>query len=172
MLEGIIDYLISNFGLVGFFVASIIANASIILPIPIDLVVFGYLAYLGSLPTGVDLWYPLILGLVVGTGASIGEMSGYFIGLAGIKSFEKMKKSEVENIDKLKKKIANTGIPIIAFFAFTPLPFDAIGLAAGLIKYSPKKFFIGCWIGKVPRYIIIAYAGLFGFQFVKILFAL
>jgi uncharacterized membrane protein YdjX (TVP38/TMEM64 family) len=88
----------------------------------------------------------------------------------GIKSFEKMKKSEVENINHLKEKIANAGIPIIAFFAFTPLPFDAVGLAAGLIKYSIKKFFIGCWVGKVPRYIIIAYAGLFGVQFVKLVF--
>ena len=172
MIEGFIDYLIINFGLVGFFVASIIANASIILPIPIDLVVFGYSAYLGLHPAGADLLYPFILGLVVGTGAAIGEMSGYFIGLAGIKSFEKMKKSEVENIEKLKRKVSDAGMPIIAFFAFTPLPFDAIGLAAGLIKYSPKKFFIGCWLGKVPRYIIIAYAGLFGMQFVKVLFAL
>jgi membrane protein YqaA with SNARE-associated domain len=172
MFEGIIDYLIINFGLVGFFFASIIANASIILPIPIDLVLFGYFGYLGLQPTGIDLLYPLIVGLVVGTGASIGELSGYFIGLAGIKSFEKMKKAEVENIEVLTKKISNKGIPIIAFFAFTPLPFDAIGLAAGLIKYPIKKFFMGCWIGKVPRYIIIAYAGLFGMQFVKILFAL
>jgi membrane protein YqaA with SNARE-associated domain len=172
MLDGVIDYLVTNFGLLGFFVASIIANASIILPIPIDLVVFGYFGYLGLQPTGIDLLYPFIVGLVVGTGASIGELSGYFIGLAGIKSFEKMKKTEVDNINKLKNKIKNTGIPIIAFFAFTPLPFDAIGVAAGLIKYSLKKFFIGCWIGKVPRYIIIAYAGLFGMQFVKVIFAL
>jgi membrane protein YqaA with SNARE-associated domain len=170
MFEEIIEQLIVNFGLFGFFFASIIANASIILPIPIDLVVFGYFGYLGFQPTGIDIIYPFIVGLVVGTGAAIGELSGYFIGLMGIKSFEKMKKSEVENINHLKEKIANAGIPIIAFFAFTPLPFDAVGLAAGLIKYSIKKFFIGCWVGKVPRYIIIAYAGLFGVQFVKLVF--
>jgi len=54
---------------------------------------------------------------------------------------------------------------LIAFFAFTPLPFDLIGIAAGLVKYSKKKFFLGCLIGKIPRYIILAYAGYFGITF-------
>ena len=166
MFEGLIEYLIMNFGLIGFFVASIIANASIILPIPIDIVVFGYFGYLGTLGINSNIVDPLILGIVVGTGAAIGEMSGYFIGMAGVKSFEKMKKSELENIHRLKEKISDKGIPIVAFFAFTPLPFDAIGLAAGLIKYPVKKFFFGCWLGKVPRYIVIAYAGYFSMQMV------
>ncbi len=162
MFEELMATLI-NMGPIGFFFASIIANASIILPIPIDLAVFVFAPVYAS--TG-NVMGPLILGVIVGTGASIGELSGYFLGLVGMKSYEKMKKSEIDNIHKLKEKISDKGIPIIAFFAFTPLPFDAVGIAAGLIKYPMKKFFVGCWIGKVPRYIIIAYAGYYGIPWV------
>ena len=162
MFEELMATLI-NMGPIGFFFASIIANASIILPIPIDLAVFVFAPVYAS--TG-NVLGPLILGVIVGTGASIGELSGYFLGLVGMKSYEKMKKSEIDNIYKLKEKISDKGIPIIAFFAFTPLPFDAVGIAAGLIKYPMKKFFVGCWIGKVPRYIIIAYAGYYGIPWV------
>ena len=162
MFEELMATLI-NMGPIGFFFASIIANASIILPIPIDLAVFVFAPVYAS--TG-NVLGPLILGVIVGTGASIGELSGYFLGLVGMKSYEKMKKSEIDNIHKLKEKISDKGIPIIAFFAFTPLPFDAVGIAAGLIKYPMKKFFVGCWIGKVPRYIIIAYAGYYGIPWV------
>jgi membrane protein YqaA with SNARE-associated domain len=105
------------------------------------------------------------LGFIVGLGASLGEFSGYFIGLAGVKSFESMNKKEVEKLKLLRDKLELVGVPLIAFFAFTPLPFDLIGVAAGLAKYSKKKFFVGCFLGKVPRYVILAYAGYFGISF-------
>ncbi|MDD4250976.1 MAG: VTT domain-containing protein [Candidatus ainarchaeum sp.] len=153
--------------LLGLFFSSIIANASLFLPLPIDLLIIP-LATIDFF--GLGIFTPFLLGLVVGLGASIGEFSGYFVGLAGVKSFESMKKQEVEKLKLLKDKLEIVGIPLIAFFAFTPLPFDLIGVAAGLAKYSKKKFFVGCLIGKVPRYLILAYAGYFGISFLIHLF--
>ena len=154
-------------GVVVLFFVSIIGNASLFLPVPVDIVLL-FLAPIDFL--GLGIMTPLILGVVVALGASIGEFSGYVVGLAGIKSFESMKNKEVEKLKLLKDKLGVVGIPLIAFFAFTPLPFDLIGIAAGLSKYSKKKFFIGCFAGKLPRYVILAYAGYFGITFIMQLF--
>ena len=154
-------------GVIVLFFVSIIGNASLFLPVPVDIVLL-FLAPIDFL--GLGIMTPLVLGIVVALGASIGEFSGYVVGLAGIKSFESMKNKEVEKLKLLKDKLEVVGIPLIAFFAFTPLPFDLIGIAAGLSKYSKKKFFIGCFAGKLPRYVILAYAGYFGITFIMQLF--
>jgi len=151
------------FGVIALFFISIIGNASLFLPVPVDILLL-FLAPIDFL--GLGIITPLVLGFVVAVGASIGEFSGYFVGLAGIKSFESMKKKEVEKLKLLKDKLEIVGIPLIAFFAFTPLPFDLIGIAAGLSQYSKKKFFVGCFAGKLPRYVILAYAGYFGISFI------
>ena len=161
MLEALMTFLVS-IGPLGLFIAAIIGNASLFLPLPVDLLIIP----LASVDYfGLGIITPFILGLIVGVGASIGEFSGYLIGLAGIKSFETMKKQEIDQLKLLKERLEKVGIPLIAFFAFTPLPFDLIGIAAGLAKYSKTKFFIGCALGKIPRYIILAYAGYFGITF-------
>ena len=160
---GVILVGLGPIGVVALFFISIIGNASLFLPVPVDIILL-FLAPIDFL--GLGIITPFILGLVVALGASIGEFSGYLVGLAGIKSFESMKKKEVEKLGLLKDKLEKVGIPLIAFFAFTPLPFDLIGIAAGLSKYSKKKFFIGCFAGKLPRYVILAYAGYFGITFI------
>ena len=151
-----------SIGPFGLFLAAIIGNASLFLPLPVDLLIIP-LSLVDYFGLGVVT--PFILGLIVALGASIGEFSGYLVGLAGIKSFETMKKKEIEQLKILKERLETVGIPLIAFFSFTPLPFDLIGIAAGLAKYSKTKFFIGCLLGKIPRYIILAYAGYFGVTF-------
>jgi membrane protein YqaA with SNARE-associated domain len=166
MLENFIVFL-SSIGPIGLFIGAIIGNASLFLPLPIDLLIIplSTIDYFG-----LGIITPLLLGIIVGLGASIGEFSGYLVGLAGIKSFETMKQHEVDKLKKLKEQLELIGIPLIAFFSFTPLPFDLVGVAAGLAKYSKKKFFIGCLLGKIPRYAILAYAGYFGIGFLLHLF--
>jgi membrane protein YqaA with SNARE-associated domain len=166
MIEAFIAFLVS-IGPLGLFIAAIIGNASLFLPLPIDLLIIP-LATIDFFGLGVIT--PVLLGLIVALGASIGEFSGYFVGLAGIKSFEAMKNKEIEKLRLLKEKLETVGIPLIAFFSFTPLPFDLVGIAAGLSKYSKKKFFIGCLLGKIPRYVILAYAGYYGIGFLIHLF--
>ncbi len=149
-------------GVIGLFFVSIIANASLFLPLPIDLL----LAPIAAVEFfNLGIVSPLLLGVVVATGAAIGEFSGYIVGYLGITTFNKMSKKEIYQLVLLKDKLEKVGIPLLVVFAFTPLPFDVIGIAAGLAKYSKSKFFIGCWLGKVPRYVLLAYAGYFGVPF-------
>jgi len=157
-----------SFGLPGLFAASLIANATIIFPLPIDLVVpfFAKIEYfgLGSLS-------PALIALVVSGGAAVGEMSGYIIGLLGVKSIEKMKKEEIKQIVAYEKQIGKYGSIVVFVAALTPIPFDLIGIASGLIKFDAKKFFLACFAGKLFRYLLLAYAGFFLIDWVLALFA-
>ncbi len=154
-------------GLIGLFFVAIIANASLFFPLPIDLLL-APISAIEFLHLG--MFSPLLLGFIVALGASLGEFSGYIVGYLGITTFNKMKKAEIQQLKVLRDQLNKVGIPLLIIFAFTPLPFDVIGIAAGLAKYSKLKFFIGCFLGKLPRYVIIAYAGYFGVPFLLTLF--
>ena len=155
--------LTSGFGLFGLFVASIIANATIFFPLLIEPLVF----ILGGSTSG--LLEAAVVGLVMGAGAGIGEMTAYAIGLFGIKAIE-IKNKEFKLIIELKRRIGSGGMIFIFLSALIPFPFDFIGITAGLIKYDFKKFFLAALLGKALRYTIVAVAGFYGLSFIKHIF--
>lgn len=151
------DFVYSTpFGMIVLFIFALVANASLFLPIAVEPVVF----LLGILSP--NIWLVIAIGLVTGTAAALGEMSGYILGLFGIKTLQRMSEKRVEKVFELGEKLADKGVGLIFIFAFTPLPFDLIGIAAGLIKYDPKRFFIAAWAGKSARYLLVAFLGYFG----------
>ncbi len=166
---GLLHELLVSYGPLGLFVGAIAANATILLPLPIDILVF---AVGGESFFGLGAFDPFVLGVLVGIGSAIGEMSGYILGVLGIKNIEKMKKHEIERVKRLKRRISKYGMLIIALAALTPFPFDLVGIAAGLVKFNPRKFFTACAIGKGMRYVLIAYAGAVSIPAVKIIFGL
>ena len=155
--------LVQGYGLVGLLIASIIAHASILLPMPIDIVLFAISAESASVLEVV------VLGIIVGFGAAIGEMTAYLFGLMGIKTVESAKHHEFLEIKRIRNKLGEKGMFFIFLGAFTPFPFDIIGIAAGLIKCDPKKFFLAALIGKLARFILIGLAGYYGFAAFNIL---
>ncbi len=169
MLEELTQFLMA-IGPLGLFIAAIIANASVLIPIPIDLILLT--AMVPHNFFGLGIFSPLMLAIITALGAAIGEMSGYFIGYAGRATYDKMKKKEISQLDSLKQQLEKRGLPFLILFATVPLPFDVIALAAGLIKYSKTKFFIGCFIGKTIRFIIVAYVAYYGITWLMQLFSL
>lgn len=161
MIEAFISYLISA-GPIGLFFAAILANASIVFPIPIDvaLIPISTIDFFG-----LGVLTPLILGIIVGTGASIGELTGYLLGRGGGNVLKRFAKLQADKIISFEEKIRKKGFVFILIFAFFPLGFDFVGIAAGLIRYPVKKFWFACFLGKVPRYILISYAGYFALPF-------
>lgn len=156
--------LIHSYGLLGLFIVTIIANATIVLPMPIDIFIF-LLSDFPFFPFGA--FNPLLLAAIIGLAAAIGEMSGYFIGLFGVSSLEKMHSKKISKVEEMELTIHKYGTPIIILGALTPFPFDVIGIAAGLLKFDVKKFFVACYIGKFLRYLIIAYAGFYSLGFIR-----
>lgn len=163
---GFVTGLATGYGLFGLFVAAIIANATVLLPLPIDIV---FLVIAGSSKSVVDT---IVIAVVLGAGAGIGEMSAYIAGLVGVKAVEEAKKTEFEKIKVIREKIGELGMYFIYFSALVPFPFDIIGITAGVIKYDPKKFFVAALAGKTTRYLIIGLASHYGFTAVKSFFNL
>lgn len=149
-------------GLVVLFIVCILANAALFLPTPIYLllVVIGAVEFLN-----LGIFSPLLVGIIAATGGTIGEFSGYLVGYLGVTTFNKMSQKEVYQLKVLKDKLDEMGMLLLVIFSFAPLPFDVVGIVAGLARYSKTKFFIGTWLGKTPKYILISYAGYFGLGF-------
>ena len=157
-----INSFIYNYGLVGLFIAAVISNASLFMVVPLDLVVLG----LG------EFYSPLMLGLVLGIGAALGELTAYVVGLGGRQAMKRLSEQSAQRLMEMSENLKNYGMVFVILGAFTPFPFDLIGIAAGLTRYDVYRFFIGAFIGKFFRYFAIAYAGMLGLQVIKSFFGL
>ena len=177
--------LVHTFGYLGVFLASLIGSATIILPVPS----FALVIAAGS---QLD---PLWVGVISGTGAAIGELTGYGLGygiyhvknifgeaslLRDSKKLRFLRKFNQRKTKKDKKKLGGwkktfnhwfhnrrLGFALIVIFSFTPLPDDILGLFCGATKYDVKKFFLATLIGKIMLGLVLAYAGLLGLEFLE-----
>jgi membrane protein YqaA with SNARE-associated domain len=168
-IDSLFVYL-SSAGPLGVFFLSALTNATVFLPLPaLEIVLFA----LGSTNFfGLGFFSPLLLGACAGLGASIGELSAYFLGRGGRHVLKKFNPQQAHKIKEYGEKLKEKGFFALAVFAFLPLPFDLAGVAAGLVHFPMHKFMLGCAVGKTPRYAIIAYAGYFGVPSLLQLFGL
>ncbi len=148
--------LIAEYGILGVFISTMLMNASILLPLPADLVVFSA----GALSSSSIFFNPLAIGIVAGIGSAIGELTSWAVGWET--DVLVLKKRHGKTYLLVKEFFTRYGFVGIAFFALTPLPLDVMGLFAGAVRYSPVKYFTATLLGKIPRAIILAYAGLSG----------
>jgi uncharacterized membrane protein YdjX (TVP38/TMEM64 family) len=88
-------------------------------------------------------------------------MTAYVVGVGGRGLMENRRL-----YDRLVEWLRKWGVMIIFLFALTPLPFDLLGIVAGVLRFPLWKFFLACWLGKTALNIIIAYAGFYGWEFV------
>jgi len=148
-MANIFDVL-ASYGYIGIFLISLIGSATIILPLPSVAFVFASGAILN----------PFLVGVLAGLGAAIGEFTGYALGWGGRKVIKSKWKKLFKRTEDAFQRYG--GFWIIILFAVTPLPDDIVGIIAGTLKYSVKKFFIASLIGKVILHLILAYAGFYG----------
>jgi membrane protein YqaA with SNARE-associated domain len=132
---------------------------SIFVPIPYTIVIF----ILGGLPRFEPLW----IAVAAGTGAAIGEFSGYLIGMGGRRVISDKYKKRMEFLTKLFKKYGPVAIFV---FALTPLPDDLLFIPLGVMRYSLLRAFIPALLGKFFSNLIIAYSGRLSLEIVKSLF--
>lgn len=135
----------AEYGYPGIFLISILANATILLPAPGFAIVFA----MGG------VFNPLIVGIVAGAGAAIGELSGYMAGFSGQPIAEKTKIYQ-----RIESWMQRYGMLTIFVLAAIPNPFfDLGGMAAGALKMPIHKFLIPCVLGKIIKMLVFAYAG-------------
>ncbi|MFH0987228.1 MAG: VTT domain-containing protein [Candidatus Micrarchaeota archaeon] len=143
--------LVEQYWILGAFLMGFMSSGSLFLPTPSFIVVF----LMGA------KFNPILLGISAGLGAAVGELIGYYLGMAGHK-FTKKYDHELGHVKCLFERYH--GQLVIFFFALTPLPFDIVGIFCGVIKYPFRKFFIPTVAGKIIKYTVIAYAGAIGLE--------
>jgi membrane protein YqaA with SNARE-associated domain len=133
------------YGYPGIFLFSILANATILIPVPG--VVFT--SAMGA------VFNPLWVSFAAGAGAALGELSGYMAGFSG--------RSVVENSERYERVVRwmrKYGDVTILVLAFVPNPlFDLAGIVAGILKMPVWKFLIFCMVGKILKMMMFAFAG-------------
>jgi len=128
----------------GVFLMELIASSSILFPVP---------SYLATAMVG-TLLNPYLVVVSASLGSSIGELSGYALGLGGRKAM-----GERFELRSLKRAYARYGIWSILIFAAMPIPFDIIGILCGILRIPVRTFMALTFVGKLVRYSLLVIAG-------------
>lgn len=133
------------FGYPGIFVLAFLAYATVFLPAPGVAVIFT----MGA------IFNPLIVALVAGTGAALGELTGYLAGFSSQPVVER-----INIYQRMVDWINKYGALAILILSAVPNPFfDVTGAAAGALKMPVPKFLLWTWIGETLKMLAFAYAG-------------
>jgi membrane protein YqaA with SNARE-associated domain len=127
------------YGYLGAFIISVIFNATLILPA-------GNMLILVVL--GATMPLPVVVGLVGGTGATIGEITGYVAGRSGRGL---VARSQMYN--RVEGWVRKWGSMPIFVFSLVPFVFDLVGIAAGALRFPFWKFLFFCWLGRTILYV-------------------
>ncbi|MDO8568869.1 MAG: VTT domain-containing protein [Dehalococcoidales bacterium] len=130
------------------FATTLIANLTIIAPVPLAVVV---------MITAATKWNPALVALAASIGGTIGELSGYYAGYIG----QKMVISEnVIGYKHVEGWIKKYGVWAIMVLAFQPIvPFDIGGLVAGAARMPLHLFLPALFAGKFPKYLLLTWVG-------------
>ncbi len=139
-----------RFGLLGAFLAALIGNLTIIIVFPYTVVVF-FLA-----TTGIN---PLWLGVATGTGAVLGELSGYILGRWGSRKFQQAKPETFDALDRIVTARPRFVQGLLFIFSALPLPDDVLFIPLGMLRYPLWKLLWPAWIGKTLAGLAVAFFG-------------
>ena len=147
---------LKNYVYLGAFLVSVLGNATIILPgaVLVILTEIGVVLYPVTGPVG-----PIMVGLVGGGGAAIGEITGYLAGFSGRGIVGKVK-----TYDRLVAWVEKWGAVAIFFFSMVPLVFDLVGIVAGVLRVPLWKFLLACWLGRTILYVGIILGAAWGWK--------
>ena len=136
---------LEGLGYPGIFLISLLSNATLILPVPGVL----FTSAMGA------VFNPQLVALAAGTGATLGELTGYIAGFSGQGVIENRKW-----YDRISGWMKNYGGIIIFVLALVPNPFfDIAGMVAGSLKMPMWKFLAWSWPGKCLKMLAFALGG-------------
>jgi len=146
-------------GYVGAFLSGVLGTSSLMISIfPPQVVVF-----LMSAP--VLGFNPMLVGILAGLGAGIGQYLHYYIGTGG--RFL-LSEKRVASMEKWKARLNRYGVLLIFLFAVTPLtPDDLLWIPLGMMKYPKLKALISAILGKTVMLVLCAYGGYYSIDLIK-----
>jgi membrane protein YqaA with SNARE-associated domain len=154
-------------GYPGAFLVSFLGNATILVPFPYILTSF----ILGGLTDGIThefVFDPLVIGILSGIGATLGEMTGYVVGYTGGRLIDENQKSGFRRYAEDHPRWTPF---VLWFLAVTPIPDDVLVVPLGAAKYPWWKVILPQFIGKTMFLTAIAYSGRLSLGFVESIIA-
>lgn len=140
------------YGYPGVFVLAFLSYATVLLPAPAVAIVFTMAGVLN----------PFWVAIVAGSGAALGELSGYLAGFSGQAVIE------LADLYKRMTRWMNKygGLTVLVLSAIPNPFFDLAGVAAGALKMPIPKFLLWAWVGEVLKMLFFAYAGNWIIEFI------
>jgi membrane protein YqaA with SNARE-associated domain len=112
---------------------------------------------------------PVLLGLIVGCGITIGDSLFYYLGVTGRKLFTGKAKQWsdwlVEMINRQKGWQVQT--LILIYTGFTPLPNDILSVSLAVARFRYRKVFIPLLIGNIIQMILIGIGVVYGIDYLQ-----
>lgn len=136
---------LEGLGYPGVFLISLLSNATLVLPVPGVL----FTSAMGA------VFNPLWVALAAGTGATLGELTGYMAGFSGQGVIEN--KEWYARVTRWMQKYGDITVLVLAFVP-NPL-FDIVGVVAGALRLPLRRYLLFSWIGKVGKMLLFAYGG-------------
>ncbi|HEX7556795.1 MAG TPA: VTT domain-containing protein [Leptolinea sp.] len=134
-----------NFGYPGIFLVAFLSSATVFIPLPGIMITTA----MGA------VFDPFWVAISAGTGAGLGEFSGYMVGISGRGLINKAKWHE-----RVEGWITKYGVWVIIALAILPNPaFDLVGFSAGVLKMPLWKFLLAAVCGNIIKMMIFAYGG-------------
>jgi uncharacterized membrane protein YdjX (TVP38/TMEM64 family) len=138
---------VEYYGYPAIFLVSMVWNATVLVPIPS----FWTYFFFGQ------VFNPVLVGLVGGSGAAVGELTAY---MAGRSSRVMLEKRRLKIYARVEGWIKRWGVIMIFGFNLVPVfPFDLVGIAAGATRFRLWKFYLACLAGRSLAYGFIAFLG-------------
>ena len=134
---------LEGWGYVGLFLVAFFASAAMFAPVP-GLIV---------LAASAKVMDPLASAMVFATGASLGELSGYLVGMAGRGVVNKSKWHV--RMEYYMRKYGGITIAVLGFIPNVLI--DVAGMVAGALKMPWYHFLFWVYVGKVPKCLLITY---------------
>ncbi len=146
--------MIQIFGYPGLFLVNLISCSSVFFPLPgyVSVFIFG------------GILSPFLVAIFSAFGAALGETTAYGVGWGGGYVLKKWQKRYFEMGKDWFSR--GRGFWAIILFAATPLPFDLIGILAGIFNYNLKKFIFATFLGKMIMHLTLALAGFYGMEWI------
>jgi membrane protein YqaA with SNARE-associated domain len=130
------------YGGLGFTV--LLASGGLVLPIP---------SLAAACAAGAAL-NPVYVGLVAGSAGTLGELTGYFLGYSGRGVLDRSRLYQ-----RMEGWMRGRGWLLLFLVSLIPNPiFDVIGIAAGALRYPVWRFLGVVWVGKLLKFLMIAYS--------------
>ena len=137
----------ASYGYLGLFVVSVVGNATILLPLP----------SLAATFVAGGILNPWLVALVSAAGMSIGELSGYLAGFGGTAIVESSNRERYRHLEDWMRR---HGFVTIFVLGAIPNPFfDLAGVAAGILHFPLWYFLLACFLGKLVKAVVFAFAG-------------